>query len=217
MTMKITKIAHSGLILEEGEKKLLIDPGTYCFRDTGYTPQQVAPVDAILLTHRHADHADPAAIKTILGISAAPVIANAEIAQVLAAEGIAVDVIRPGETRTVAGFKIEAFSATHELIPTLPIPTNLAYRINGTLVHPGDSFALPETLVGAPVFALPVAGPWAQINAVIECGKRMHARHVIPIHDAQLNAIGQELFYRLVREHVPSEFHPLQGLEKLEA
>lgn len=214
--MKIRKIAHSGLIVEQGEKRLLVDPGTYCFRDTGYTPEQLAPVDVILLTHRHADHADPAAIKTILGISSAPVVANAEIAEVLAAEGIVVDIIEADQTKTVAGFTIEAFSAAHELIPSLPIPANLAYRINGTLVHPGDSFALPDALCGALVFALPVAGPWAQINAVIACGKRMNAQHVIPIHDAQLNAIGLELFYRLVREHVPGELHLLQRQEILE-
>ena len=69
--MKIYKYLHSCLVLEENGKRLLIDPGAFSFLEGLLKPEDIGPVDAILLTHQHLDHYYPDALKIILGLRAA--------------------------------------------------------------------------------------------------------------------------------------------------
>lgn len=52
--MKLTKLGHACVRLEKNGRALVIDPGAL-------TPQDdaLAGVEAVLVTHEHADHLDP--------------------------------------------------------------------------------------------------------------------------------------------------------------
>ncbi|SFS65770.1 L-ascorbate metabolism protein UlaG, beta-lactamase superfamily [Paenibacillus sp. BC26] len=73
--MKIVKLPWAGITIEHEESKIVIDP-FYNFPSDLGTPSGVlyplddfGKVDAVLLTHVHPDHFDPAAIKQFYGQS----------------------------------------------------------------------------------------------------------------------------------------------------
>ena len=52
--MRITHLGHACVLVEMAGSRLLIDPGTFADDLTGITD-----IDAIVVTHQHADHLDP--------------------------------------------------------------------------------------------------------------------------------------------------------------
>ena len=55
--MRVTKYPQSCLVVETDGVRLLIDPGV--FVTASYEPDDLGEIDAVLYTHRHADHVDP--------------------------------------------------------------------------------------------------------------------------------------------------------------
>lgn len=203
--MKITKYGHSCLLVEEGGKKLLIDPGSYTF-DKDVTPKLVGPVDVIVITHHHADHMDAGAIKQFLNMQPVVVIGSQQIRNDLQTEGIEAVTLEPGQQQ-VAGFTVEAIEATHERIPG-PIPENYAYLINGVLLHPGDSYDISRLPLGIKVLALPTQGPWAKAVESIEMAAKLRPEYVIPIHNAiYKDAIGEKFDERIAMANEQSGTH----------
>ena len=54
--MKITKYTHACVRLERDGRVLVIDPGNFS------EPEAVDGADAVIITHSHADHLEPATI-----------------------------------------------------------------------------------------------------------------------------------------------------------
>ena len=50
--MKITKIGHCCLVLEEESIKILTDPGSFTIEGQ----EQITDLDVVLITHEHQDH-----------------------------------------------------------------------------------------------------------------------------------------------------------------
>jgi len=219
--MIIRKYLHSCICLEENgppspdgygraSKRLLIDPGLFSFIEGKLKPEDIDAVDAILLTHSHQDHCYPEALKKILALKPAPIIAHQEIVDLLAKEGIAAEPIAAGETREVAGFSIQTLEASHEPIPSA-LPQNLAFLINGAILHPGDSYSLPKD-TQADILLLPTFAPWARAVDAIRFAESIHPTHVIPIHDGILRDFAEKRFngmYRIAFEPQGIIFHPL--------
>src|SRR4029077_18613697 len=69
--LSVTRIVHGSLVLELGKSRLLVDPwfnSAVATRQTealGMLPEKLPPADAVLLTHKHAGHYDPDALRTI--------------------------------------------------------------------------------------------------------------------------------------------------------
>ena len=51
--MRLTKLGHSCLLVEEGRARLLLDPGTL---SGGF--EELEGLTAVLFIHQHADHLD---------------------------------------------------------------------------------------------------------------------------------------------------------------
>ncbi len=73
--MKVTKYPQSCLVIEKDGKRAVIDPGSLVLPK--YKASDILPIDLILITHEHQDHADPALIDQLLAAKKVPVVANA--------------------------------------------------------------------------------------------------------------------------------------------
>ena len=208
--MEIRKYLHSCIAAEEGGKRLLIDPGLFSFIEGKLTPEAIGAVDVILITHQHDDHYYPDALKAFTRLGKTRIVADEETGALLAKEGVRAETIGAGETKDIAGFSVKAFRVEHG--PILgKLPLNLAYLVNKTFLHPGDSFAVPP-LEFSGTLALPIAGPWALRTEALAFAKRVRSRQVIPVHDAMLKEWFLTRMYetcanRLASDHI--SFHPL--------
>ncbi len=188
--MRITKFGHSCLLVEEGNARILLDPGSYS------TLPELENIDAILITHEHQDHFDVPSIKKVLENNPeARIFTNSDIVAKLAAENIKALVLEDAQSTDVKGVRVEGFGTQHALIhPEIPRPKNTGYMVADKLFQPGDSFFVPSKPVE--ILALPVVAPWSKISEVVDCLQAIKPRVAFPIHDAFLKA-GAHPFYKL--------------------
>jgi L-ascorbate metabolism protein UlaG (beta-lactamase superfamily) len=118
--MKITYIGHATLLLEIGGATILTDPnfdarlGRVLPRvsEPGIALEQLPPLDAILLTHAHADHLSFDSLERLP--RSVPLFAPPVIADWLRGLGHSHAVgVAPGETANVRDVTIHAALATH--------------------------------------------------------------------------------------------------------
>jgi L-ascorbate metabolism protein UlaG (beta-lactamase superfamily) len=197
MTFTLSTWGHACVRIERDGRRLVLDPGTFS------DPAALEGADAVLITHAHPDHVDPAALAAVLaGRPALEVWAPQDAVRLLREAGAPVErvhVAREGDTWTAAGFVVRGLGHAHAAIhPDVPVPENVGYLVDGTVLHPGDSFVtLPEGAVE--VLLVPVAGPWMAVAEAVEHVRAVRPRLAVPIHDAILAPAGLALVDRLVR------------------
>src|SRR3989344_7684313 len=103
--MKITRFGHSCMLIEEGEARILIDPGVW-----SHGQNDVKNLDAILITHEHPDHLDSKSIKQIIQNNpAAKIYTNKGVGKVLSENGTAFELLENGQNTKVKNVLVEAF------------------------------------------------------------------------------------------------------------
>ncbi len=138
--MRITKFGHSCVRMEHDGIALVLDPGVFA------TPDAVADVDAVLITHEHPDHYAPdllaatdARIFTIEAVAT-------KIRQDAPALAERVTVVHPGES-VDAGLPVRAVGELHAVIhPDFPGFFNSGYLVtlgDQVVYHPGDALTDP--------------------------------------------------------------------------
>ncbi len=119
--LRVTYIGHATLLIEVGGKRLLTDPnfdttlGKFLPRVSapGIALEALPKLDAILLTHAHADHLSFDSLDALQ--SDIPLFAPPAIAKWLGKQGYRHAVpVAPGEVVEVGGVNIHAASATHK-------------------------------------------------------------------------------------------------------
>lgn len=201
--MKITHHGHACVLLEfDSPKKtrILIDPGTY---STGF--ESLRDLDALLFTHAHPDHIDMSRVPALVEANPGIVIAGDQgSAKILAEHTLAHQVASDGDTMTVGDVGIDVLGGDHAVIHCdLPNITNNGYVIDGRTLHPGDAFVGASDSIE--ILLLPVGGPWMKIGEAVDYLRRVRPRVVIPIHQAGLAQIHQELHYGLLRNLGPAQ------------
>jgi L-ascorbate metabolism protein UlaG (beta-lactamase superfamily) len=177
--MKISKYGHACLLIEEGEARILIDPGMF---SEGYEPLE--DLDAVLITHQHQDHvsADTLA-KVRVKNPAVAVYADEGTVKLLADE--AITPVHAGENFEVAGVTVSVHGSDHAVIhPAIPGIENVGYMIAGRFFYPGDSFTQPDEAIE--ILALPLGAPWLKVSEVIDYVMAVRPSVAIPVHDAVL-------------------------------
>lgn len=170
--MKITKYIHSCLLVEENNKTILIDPGSFSYEANVLDIAVMQRLDYVLITHEHADHCYLPFIKELLAkFPAAKIMSNQEVAALLAKENIAV--------QTRGDDAIEMESVKHERIFDTA-PANTKFDIFATLTHPGDSLHFSST---KKILALPITAPWGSTEWAYETAIKLKPKVIIPIHD----------------------------------
>lgn len=208
--MKITKLVHSCLLVEEDGKAVLIDPGIFSWSSGLLNVEALPKLDSVLITHLHPDHCYPEFIKALLNkFGNIPVISNQDVATTLKTEGITV-------TDEVPAF-ISSKTIQHaDLWFDLPPPQNTIFTLFDRLTHVGDTHEFSEA---GEVLALPVQAPWGSFKDALEQVKKTKPKKVIPIHDWWLSAEGKQWFYDRAEEGLSKigiEFISLKDGEPIE-
>ena len=181
--MKITKYGHACLLIEEGEARLLIDPGAF---SAGY--ENLENIDAILVTHQHQDHvSDETLDKVRVKNPDVAVYTDEGTARILEGDGLVP--LKAGEKVEIRGVEVEVFGANHAVIhPDITGIENVGYMIAGRFFYPGDNFTKP----GRPVeiLALPLGAPWLKVSEVVDYVLDVKPKVAIPVHDAVLAMPG---------------------------
>jgi len=213
--MRLTKFSHSCVRLEHDGAALLIDPGTVSERDA------LDGVDAVLITHEHADHMDVDALADALGKRpSVEIYTNPDVIGKLGDLAGAATAVQAGDEFTAAGLPVRAYGGLHAIIhPDLPRVANLAFLVGAAdganVYHPGDSFDVPTDARVHTLF-VPVSAPWLKIAEAVDFTREVAPRRAYALHDGLYNDFGLGLVSNLMGNLGRTEFARLTPGDRLE-
>jgi L-ascorbate metabolism protein UlaG (beta-lactamase superfamily) len=170
----ISWLGHDG-ILYQNKKTIYFDP----FQIAGGPA-----ADIILISHDHFDHCSPDDVKKIQTKDTI-IVTEADSAKKLSGK---IEVLKPGETKTIQGITIEA-------VPSYNTNKDFHVKAKGWLgfivtlegvrvYHPGDTDLIPEMKdIKADIAFLPVSGTYVMgAQEAVEAAKILKPKIAIPIH-----------------------------------
>lgn len=191
--MRVTHLGHACLLIELADTRILVDPGSF---SAGF--EDLRDLDAVVVTHQHADHLDEDRLPTLLAANRqAAVYADPESADLLDGTSSDVVVLAEGDEHHVGSVRIQPVGRLHAVNHDgVPRCTNVGVvlRADGepSLYHPGDAYDGEPGDVD--VLAVPLSAPWCKVAESIAFVRRVAPRQLVPIHDALLSEAGHRLY-----------------------
>jgi len=184
--MKIKKLGHCCLVIEENGKRIMTDPGSWTFDEQ----EKEKNIDVIIITHEHSDHFHIESLKKILEKNPnVIIITNEGVGKLLNEAHIKYEILDYKNPKDFLGVEIEAFNSKHEEIyQDISLVQNTGFFIGKRLFYPGDSFYNPNKFVE--ILALPVAGPWTDIKSAVNYALEIKPKVCFPVHDGMLKSFG---------------------------
>ncbi len=191
--MRVTHLGHACLLIEMADRRILVDPGSFSH---GF--EDLRDLDAILVTHQHADHFDDVRVAALIRANPdTPVHTDPATADLLRAEGLEAIPTRQGEEFALGDIAIspvgELHAYNHRQAPEIP---NIGFvlRAGGepSLFHPGDAYDAEPGPVD--VLAHPLNAPWCASRDSIDFIARIAPSTFVPIHDALLSEQGKRMY-----------------------
>jgi L-ascorbate metabolism protein UlaG (beta-lactamase superfamily) len=204
--MELTKQGHACVVLSDGDRRLVIDPG-------GFTDASALDgANAVLVTHEHPDHFLPDRLRAAMDADPAlEVWTNGSVAGQLEGLGGRVHVVGNGDTFSTAGFEVSVHGELHAQIhPDIPRIPNIGFLVGDQVFHPGDALTVPEEPVAT--LLLPMHAPWSKVSEVIDYVRAVHADQAFAVHDALLSDAGLGVVGGLLGERGPGTPTPFSRL-----
>jgi L-ascorbate metabolism protein UlaG (beta-lactamase superfamily) len=204
--MELIKYGHACVVLCEGERRLVVDPGAFT------DPTALDGASAVLVTHEHPDHFVADRLRAAMDADPALEIwTNSSVAGQLEGLGGRVHVVGHGDAVSVAGFDVHVHGELHAQIhPEIPQVKNVGFLVDGQVFHPGDALTVPDEPVAT--LLLPVHAPWSKASEVIDYVRAVHADQAYAVHDGLLNDTGLGLMGGLLGERGPGTPTPFSRL-----
>lgn len=173
--MKITKLAHSCLLVEmpvPTNRTVLFDPGSFSIELIKAANLEF--LDDIVITHEHFDHFNKETVVELAQkFPKVRILAPQPVVDQLQQAGVAA-----GAT---ASKGLELFEAPHEsLDPMGRSPDAIGVHYLDALTHPGDCHHFAAS---REVLALPITAPWGSTVNAVRLATALKPKIVIPIHD----------------------------------
>ncbi|MEX1997450.1 MAG: MBL fold metallo-hydrolase [Candidatus Andersenbacteria bacterium] len=210
--MRITKIGHSCLLLEEQGARILIDPGAWTTAQN-----ELGDIALVLVTHEHEDHLQLDSLQTILQHNPrAVVVTTHAVGKILDSAQISYQILAHGQQMNYGAVTVAGWGEHHAPIySSVPVVANTGYLIADRFFYPGDALYVP----GKPVeiLALPVAGPWLKMAEALDYAQVIKPQHCFPVHDGMLQIFGP--FHALPQQVLAAaniKFQPLLAGQALE-
>jgi L-ascorbate metabolism protein UlaG (beta-lactamase superfamily) len=195
--MRITRFGHSAVLVEAAGQRVLIDPGTFSRPEV----LEVEGLDAIVVTHQHADHLDRDRVGALIHRNPGAVrLSDPETAAMVGDFTAHSD----GDVTELGTITITGVGTTHaEILPVIPRVTNTGVLISAagepTLFHPGDAYEYAPD--GVDVLAAPLSAPWAKVAETVDFVRRVNPRVVFPIHDAGVTPLMHAIYWGHISTH----------------
>jgi L-ascorbate metabolism protein UlaG (beta-lactamase superfamily) len=199
--MRVTRFGHSAVLVEAAGQRVLIDPGAFSSQDAF----EVEGLDAIVVTHQHADHLDRDRVGMLLDRNPGAVrLSDPDTATMV--DGFTAH--SDGDVTELGTITITGVGTTHaEILPVIPRVTNTGVLITAdgepTLFHPGDAYASAPD--GVDVLAAPLSAPWTKVSETVEFVRRVNPRVVFPIHDAGVTPLMHGIYWGHLSTHAGVE------------
>jgi L-ascorbate metabolism protein UlaG (beta-lactamase superfamily) len=182
--VKITRFGHSCVLVEDGNGRVLLDPGVF---SSGF--EDLRGLTGVLITHQHPDHLDPERVTRLLE-------ANPE-AQLVTDEGSQLDVpqtvVHAGDALDL-GLSVSVHGSEHAVIHAdIPRVPNVGYLVGGRFFTPGDALNVPEADVE--VLGLPTDAPWLKLSESVELLRAIKPKRAFPVHDGVLAPAAAGIWY----------------------
>lgn len=184
--MKITKYPQSCILLELENKKILIDPGKYCY-DGNFKPEDWKNIDILLLTHGHKDHCLPEAVEIIYKNNKPIIIGSRWVGEILSEKNIPVEILEVGQTKKLDSIIITAVKAKHGEKPDMSTSPKevIGFLIQEkqSLYHCSDTLYLKDKPY-ADIVLVPISNDWITMGPMEAAVfvKEINPKMVIPIH-----------------------------------
>ncbi len=177
--MRLQKLGHCCLLVEQAQSRLLIDPG--CF-SSGF--EALTGLTGVLVTHIHEDHLDVDRLHALLERNPeARVVCDEASAACMAQRGVKGQLVHDGDVVDL-GVPIGVYGREHAIIhPDLPNVPNVGYLVADRFFYAGDAFTVPDAAVE--VLAVPVGAPWMKLSEAVDYLRRVQPRVAVPVHDYQ--------------------------------